>query len=55
MPEVAPFHDSQNTGTYHICSKCPVGLAIQLGNRRQGEGNRRLCDSCKALQASDGC
>lgn len=55
MAKVAPFHDSQNTGIYHVCSKCLEGLKIQLEHRRQGEGNRRLCDRCEELQASDGC
>ena len=55
MPKGAPFHSRQNPGVYHVCSKCPEGLKIQLGNRVSGTGDGKLCSKCKELQASGGC
>lgn len=48
MARAKPWH-SVLSYVHHVCTECKTGNDIAPRNRREGTGNRRLCDECEYL------
>ena len=50
----APWYSVKGT-VHHVCTNCTEGDNIQPENKRQGNGNKPLCDKCQTLIDASGC
>lgn len=48
MPKVSPWHAS-SSAVHHNNKNCTTGNNIERGNRRKGDGGKRLCAQCARL------
>lgn len=49
MAVVSPWH-SIKAAVHHNNTTCNTGNNIEKENRREGTGNKPLCDECEALK-----
>ena len=54
MAKASPWH-SVKRDVYHVCTNCEDGNNIEPENRREGDGNKRLCDRCSELIRAGTC
>ena len=48
IPKVAPWH-SVKSDVYHNHTDCNTGNNIEVENRQQGKGGKKLCGECAKL------
>jgi len=50
MPKVSPWHSiKEDVDVYHNNTECHTGNNIEIENRREGTGGKRLCKDCAKL------
>ena len=47
MARVIAFHNSENPGVYHICTRCTEGKNIETRFKKPGTGGGSLCKACQ--------
>jgi hypothetical protein len=55
LAKVFPFHSTLATdpAVHHDNNACPLGQAIELESRRDGEGGRPRCERCEELNRTE--
>jgi len=48
--QCSPYH-SVDSDVYHIYSDCTKGNDIEKDKKRQGTGNKRLCQVCNDIKS----
>ncbi len=43
-------YNSKTSDVYHIYKKCTVGNNIEKDNLRNGDGGKKLCNTCKEIK-----
>lgn len=49
MAKVSPWHSTKQT-VHHNDTRCNTGNNIERENRREGTGNKPLCQECADLR-----
>jgi hypothetical protein len=44
-----PWHDRSDPTVFHVNAGCSAERKVALSQRRAGDGGRRLCPECEAL------
>jgi hypothetical protein len=44
-----PWHDLTDATAFHVNASCSAERRVALAHRRAGDGGRRLCPECQAL------
>lgn len=54
MAKTNPWHSVKDGTKHHNNTACTEGNNIEPENRREGTGNKPLCDHCKRLNQGGG-